>query len=247
MNSPKGPGHTGLPGKLPRHVAIVMDGNGRWARKRGLPRPAGHAAGVEALRDIIRACDDWGIGTLSIYAFSTENWARPREEVSALMGLLLRYFAGEIDELDEKNVRIRILGDVEGLPGPQRDAVCRAMERTGDNTGLNLNIALNYGGRQELMQAARSLMEDAALGRLDPGELDEQGFARRLYTGGQPEVDLFIRTGGEVRTSNFLPWQTVYAEMVFNEVLWPDYTRETFREDLWVYAGRDRRFGMVST
>ena len=150
-------------------------------------------------------------------------------------------FAGEIDELDEKT-RIRILG-WRDCPAP-KDAVCRAMTAA---TGLNLNIALNYGGRQELLRAARSLMADAATGRFDPGELDEQGFARRLYTGGQPEVDLFIRTGGEVRTSNFLPWQTTYAEMVFNEILWPDYSREAFREDLWIYAGRDRRFGMVST
>ncbi|MBR2572652.1 MAG: isoprenyl transferase [Clostridia bacterium] len=231
--------------RLPKHVAIVMDGNGRWAKKRHLPRSAGHRAGVEALRDIIRASDDWGIGHLSIYAFSTENWGRPQDEVSALMQLLLQYFSSEIDELDEKGVRIRILGDVDGLPAPQREAVQNAMARTRDNRGLHLNIALNYGGRAELLNAARSLMRQAAEGALRPEELTADRFAAELYTAGQPDVDLFIRTSGEIRTSNFLPWQTAYAEMVFNETLWPDYTREAYRQDLWTYARRDRRFGKV--
>ena len=147
---------TALPEKMPRHVAIIMDGNGRWATRRGLPRSAGHAAGTEALRDIIRATDDWGIEALTIYAFSTENWSRGKDEVQALMGLLLKYFNSEIDELDEKNVRITILGDVQGMPSPQKEALIRAMERTGKNTGLRLNIALNYGGRAELVRAAKS-------------------------------------------------------------------------------------------
>ena len=231
------------PDRLPRHVAIIMDGNGRWASARGLPRSAGHAAGTEALRDIIRASDDWGIECLTIYAFSTENWARSKDEVGALMSLLLRYFASEIDELDEKNVRILILGDVAGLPAPQRDAVERAMARTKDNTGLKLNIALNYGGRAELVRAARRLAERVQSGELQPGAIDEAAFARELYTAGQPDVDLLIRTSGELRLSNFLPWQTAYAEMVFDKTYWPDFDRAAYLRALREYAGRSRRFG----
>ena len=231
------------PDRLPAHVAIIMDGNGRWAASRGLPRSAGHAAGTEALRDIIRASDDWGVRHLTIYAFSTENWARSKEEVGALMSLLLRYFASEIDELDEKNVRIRILGDVAGLPAPQREAVERAMERTKDNTGLNLNIALNYGGRAELTRAARRLAERAQAGELRPEDIDEAAFAAELYTAGQPDVDLLIRTSGEMRLSNFLPWQTAYAEMVFDKTCWPDFDRAAYLRALREYAGRSRRFG----
>ena len=235
------------PSRLPRHVAIIMDGNGRWANARGLPRSAGHAAGTEALRDIIRASDDWGIEALSLYAFSTENWARSKEEVSALMALLLKYFSSEIDELDEKNVRITILGDVDGLPEAQREAVVSAMERTRDNTGLKLNIALNYGGRAELTRAARLLAEQVKEGALDPEDIDEDVFAQQLYTAGSPDVDLLIRTSGEQRLSNFLPWQTTYAEFVFDTVNWPDFDRARYMKCLQVYADRDRRFGGVKS
>jgi undecaprenyl diphosphate synthase len=234
-----------LPEKMPRHVAIIMDGNGRWAVSRGLPRSAGHAAGTETLRDIIRACDEWGIEALSIYAFSTENWSRDRDEVQLLMGLLLKYFDSEIEELDEKNVRILILGDVEGLPGAQRDAVMRAMYRTRGNTGLCLNIALNYGGKAELARAARALAEKAVAGEIAASEIDERTLAAELYTSGQPDVDLIIRTSGEMRLSNFLPWQTAYAEMIFNPIYWPDYDRNVFLGDLNTYASRDRRFGGI--
>lgn len=233
------------PSKLPRHVAIIMDGNGRWAQSRGLPRSAGHASGTEALRDIIRASDDWGIEALSLYAFSTENWARSKEEVSALMALLLKYFASEIDELDEKNVRITILGDIDGLPDPQREAVTNAMERTRDNTGLKLNIALNYGGRAELTRAARLLAEKVKAGELEPEAIDEQIFAQQLYTADSPDVDLLIRTSGEQRLSNFLPWQTAYAEFVFDSIHWPDFDRARYMKCLQIYADRDRRFGGV--
>ena len=233
------------PDHLPAHVAIIMDGNGRWAQQRGLPRSAGHAAGTEALRDIIRASDDWGIQALSLYAFSTENWARSKDEVNALMGLLLKYFNSEIDELDEKNVCIRILGDVNGLPEPQRDAVNRAMERTKDNTGLKLNIALNYGGHAELIRAAQALAAKAAAGEIKPEEITNEAFEAELYTAGLMPVDLLIRTSGEVRTSNFLPWQTAYAEMIFDSVLWPDYDRAHYLKNLRQYAARDRRFGGV--
>ena len=236
-----------LPEKLPRHVGIIMDGNGRWAQERGLPRSAGHAAGTEALRDIIQACDDWGIYALSIYAFSTENWARPRDEVGALMNLILRYFQSEIDELDEKGAVIRIIGDIDGLPDKQRETVMRAMERTKDNDGLRLNIALNYGGHAELTRAARRLAERCLRGELKPEDIAEADVENELYTAGLPPVDLLIRTSGEVRTSNFLPWQAAYAEMVFDPILWPDYTREVFLRDQHEYASRDRRFGGVKT
>ncbi len=231
--------------KLPRHVAIIMDGNGRWATARNLPRSAGHAAGTEALRDIIRASDDWGIEALSLYAFSTENWTRSKDEVQALMGLLLKYFNSEIDELDEKNVKIRILGDVDGMPEPQRQALKSAMERTKDNTGLKLNIALNYGGRAELTRAARLLSQRVKDGELAPEDIDEDAFAAGLYTAGLPDVDLLIRTSGEMRTSNFLPWQLAYAEMVFESCYWPDFDRAHYLKCLRVYAERDRRFGGV--
>ena len=235
------------PGKLPRHVAIIMDGNGRWATARGLPRSAGHAAGTEALRDIIRASDDWGIEALSLYAFSTENWARSKEEVSALMALLLKYFNSEIDELDEKNVHIIILGDVDGMPEPQRTALLNAMARTKDNTGLKLNIALNYGGRAELVRAAQRLAEQVRSGQIDPEDIDDMLFEQQLYTRESPDVDLLIRTSGEQRLSNFLPWQTTYAEFIFDTINWPDFTRERYMKCLREYADRDRRFGGVKT
>jgi len=235
------------PDHMPTHVAIIMDGNGRWAQNRGLPRSAGHAAGTEALRDIIRASDDWGIKALSIYAFSTENWARSKEEVSALMGLLLKYFASEIDELDEKNVCIRILGDIDGLPEPQREAVQNAMDRTCNNEGLKLNIALNYGGHAEILRAAQSLAQKVAAGEFAVGEITKEMFEDELYTHDLPPVDLLIRTSGEKRTSNFLPWQTAYAEMVFDNTLWPDYDRACYLKNLREYASRDRRFGGVNT
>lgn len=233
------------PEHVPAHVAIIMDGNGRWAQKRGLPRSSGHAAGTEALRDVIRASDDWGIKALSIYAFSTENWARSREEVNALMGLLLKYFKSEIDELDEKNVCIRILGDVDGLPDAQREAVISAMERTKDNTGLKLNIALNYGGHAELTRAAKLIAQDVADGKITVDQITDQTIEDHLYTAGIPNVDLLIRTSGEMRTSNFLPWQLAYAEMIFDSVYWPDFDRAHYLNDLRIYASRNRRFGGV--
>ncbi len=230
-----------LPRNMPRHVAFIMDGNGRWAKKRGLPRSAGHTAGMDALIEMVRASDDWGIEAVSVYAFSTENWGRPQDEVNALMGILVKYFTSEIDELHRKNVRVSVLGDLSALPELQRATVESAVGRTAGNTGLRFNIALNYGGRAELTRAARNL---AALG-LKPEEIDEAAFEGQLYTAGMPDVDLLIRTSGEMRLSNFLPWQTAYAEIIFNPVLWPDYTREEYLRDLARYAARDRRFGKV--
>ncbi len=241
--SSAGPAQMLPPSKLPRHVAIIMDGNGRWAQSRGMPRSAGHAAGTEALRDIIRASDDWGIEALSLYAFSTENWSRSKEEVGALMGLLLKYFNSEIDELDAKHVKITILGDVDGMPEPQREALRNAMVRTKDNAGLKLNIAVNYGGRAELVRAAKALAAQVKDGALEPEAIDEAAFEGQLYTAGLPDVDLLIRTSGELRTSNFLPWQLVYAEMVFDDCFWPDFDRTRYLKCLRAYAERDRRFG----
>ena len=229
--------------KLPRHVAIIMDGNGRWAKQHMLKVTMGHRAGVEALRSIIRESSDLGIEALSLFAFSTENWRRSETEVAALMQLLLEYFSSEIDELDENNVRIRILGEKEGLPSPQREALYRAEERTKDNTGLNLCIAINYGGRQELVRAARILAEKVRAGEMAPEDIDEQALSDCLYTGGLPDVDLLIRTSGEMRLSGFLLYQCAYAEFEFPETLWPDFTLEDYHRALEVFASRDRRFG----
>ncbi len=228
---------------LPRHVAIIMDGNGRWAKQHKIQVALGHRKGVEALRAIIRESSDLGIEALSLYAFSTENWRRSPEEVAALMGLLLEYFTSEIDELDEKNVRIRILGDKDGMPDRQRDALINAEERTKTNTGLNLNIAINYGGRAELARAARMLAEKAARGEIKPEEIDEQALSDALYTKGLPDVDLLIRTSGEMRLSNFLLYQCAYAEFEFPAVLWPDFDLAAYHEALDAFQHRDRRFG----
>ena len=229
--------------RLPRHVAIIMDGNGRWAQQHKLRIALGHQAGVESLRDIIRESSDLGIDTLSLYAFSTENWRRSPTEVSALMGLLLRYFESEIDELDRKNVCIRILGDKAGLPEAQRNAVMAAEERTKGNTGLRLCIALNYGGRQEIVRAARSLACKLRDGLIDESMIDEQAFSDELYTAGLPDVDLLIRTSGEQRLSGFLLWQCAYAEFEFPSTLWPDFSLEDYHRALDEYQRRDRRFG----
>ena len=230
-------------GILPRHVAIIMDGNGRWAKQHKIQIALGHRTGVEALRAIIRESSDLGIGALSLYAFSTENWKRDPQEVAALMGLLLEFFSSEIDELHEKNVCIRILGDKDGMPPPQRDALIRAEERTKNNTGLHLNIAINYGGRAELARAARLLAEKAVRGEIRPQDIDENALAGALYTAGLPDVDLLIRTSGEMRLSNFLLYQCAYAEFLFPTVLWPDFTLQHYHAALDAFARRDRRYG----
>lgn len=229
--------------QMPRHIAIIMDGNGRWAKKRMLPRAAGHRAGVEAMRSTITRCDELGIEALTVYAFSTENWSRSHEEVGALMSLLLEYFTREIDELDQKNVRILILGDVDGLPEKQCAAVKNAMQRTKDNTGLKLNIALNYGSRAEIVRAARMLAQRAANGEIAPEDIDEKMFSDSLYTRDLPEVDLVIRTSGEERLSNFLLYQLAYAEFVFDPILWPDFDAAALDRDIEIFGHRQRRFG----
>ena len=229
--------------KLPRHVGIIMDGNGRWAKKHKLGVALGHRQGVETLREIIRHTDDLGIGALSIYAFSTENWNRSAEEVGALMQLILDFFASEIDELHRKNVRILILGEKDMFPPRQRETLIKAEERTAANTGLRLNICLNYGGRAELTRAARLIAQAVQAGEMKAEEVTEQAISDRLYTAGQPDVDLMIRTSGEMRLSNFLLWQCAYAEFLFPTVLWPDFTVADYDEALLAYGGRERRFG----
>ena len=229
--------------KLPRHVAIIMDGNGRWAKRHALAVAQGHRQGTETLRAIIRESSDLGIEALSLYAFSTENWKRSPAEVAALMALLLEYFTGEIDELDRKNVRIRILGDKDGLPAPQREALIKAERRTADNTGLKLNIAINYGGRDELLRAARILAKKAKDGAIDPDAITAKDLEDALYTHGLPGVDLLIRTSGERRLRHFLLYQCAYAEMTFPTVLWPDFSLADYHQALDAFGSRDRRFG----
>ena len=229
--------------KLPRHVAIIMDGNGRWARQHKLNVAMGHRQGVETLREVIRHTDDLGIGALTIYAFSTENWKRSKEEVGALMQLILDFFKSEIDELMEKNVRILILGEKDVFPDKQREVLIEAENRSAGNTGLTLNICLNYGGRAELVRAAKSIAQDVKDGILDLESVDETTISDRLYTANQPDVDLMIRTSGEMRLSNFLLYQCAYAEFLFPKVLWPDFSVQDYDEALLAYGGRERRFG----
>ena len=229
--------------KLPRHVAVIMDGNGRWAKKHKLNVAMGHRQCVETLREIIRHTDDLKIEALTIYAFSTENWNRSKEEVGALMQLILDFFKSEIDELDEKNVRILILGEKDDFPPKQREVLIEAEQRTGKNTGLTLNICLNYGGRAELVRAAKSIAQDVKDGNLNLSDVNEQTLSDRLYTANQPDVDLMIRTSGEMRLSNFLLYQCAYAEFLFPKVLWPDFSVQDYDEALLAYGGRERRFG----
>lgn len=238
-----------VPGAVPRHVAIIMDGNGRWARRRGLPRPAGHQAGMGAVRAVVEAALDAGVEVLSLFAFSQENWQRPPLEVRALMTLLEEYIAREIRDLAERQVRVRIIGDRARLQG----GALRAVERveadtaraTADGARLRLNLFISYGARAELVQAARSLAEDVAAGRLAPEAIDEAAFAARLLTADAPDPDLLIRTSGEQRLSNFLLWQVAYAELVISPVLWPDFGGDDLRAALAEYAGRERRYGKV--
>ncbi|MEG1471702.1 MAG: isoprenyl transferase [Clostridia bacterium] len=229
--------------RLPKHIAIIMDGNGRWAMQHKVKIALGHRAGTETLREIIRNASDLGVKALSLYAFSTENWERPKNEVDALMQLILDFFASEIDELHEKNVRILILGEKDTLPPKQRATLAAAESRTAENTGLSLNIAINYGARAELARAARLLALEAVQGLRSADEITEQDLSNKLYTAGLPEVDLLIRTSGEMRLSNFFLFQCAYAEFVFPTVLWPDFTLKQFHECIAEFQGRKRRFG----
>ena len=237
------------PEAVPRHVAVIMDGNGRWAKARGKNRLAGHKAGIEAVRETIRCASDVGVRYLTIYSFSSENWKRPQDEVTGLMNLFATTMLAEVDGLHEEHVRVMTIGRMEALPEKTRDAFAQAWEKTKDNDGMTLVVAVNYGGRQELIDAMNAcLAEDraAALEGREPEELTEQTLARHLYTRGIPDPDLLIRTSGEMRVSNFLLWQIAYAEFVCTDVLWPDFDRYEFLRALLEYQGRERRFGAVS-
>jgi undecaprenyl diphosphate synthase len=231
------------PGAVPRHVAIIMDGNGRWAQQRGLPRATGHKAGAEAARKVLRAAGDAGVECLTLYAFSSENWRRPEEEINDLMGLLRLYIANELNGLHKEGVRVKVLGDHRAFSPETARMVDRAVERTAGNSRMTLAIALNYGARAELVQAARRLAARASAGDLDPETIDEAMLDGELDTAGLPPLDLLIRTSGELRLSNFLLWQAAYAELLFVDTLWPDFDGDALRAALALYAGRERRFG----
>ena len=231
---------------VPVHVAIIMDGNGRWARARGLPRIAGHRQGAEAVRRTIKASRDMGIRYLTLYGFSLENWKRPAKEVADLMGLLRLYLRQEVDELDREGVRIRFIGDRTRLEPEINSLIEMAEQRTHANVNLTLVIALSYGSRQEITVATRKLAAEAAAGRLDPEEIDEQTISASLFTADIPDPDLIIRTSGEQRISNFLLWQAAYAELVFLNVLWPDFSRDELAQCLEEFSRRERRYGATT-
>ncbi len=235
------------PNRIPAHIAIVMDGNGRWAEKRGVPRLAGHNAGMEALKDIVRRCGKLGVSYLTVYAFSTENWKRSAEEVGGIFRLLVLYVDKELETLHGNNVRISVLGTLDKLPPEVVASLKKAVERTAGNTELHLCIALNYGGRDEILRACRSLSRRAAAGELSPEALTEEDLSRSLDTGdrlgGVPDPDMIIRTSGELRLSNFLLWQSAYSELVITDTLWPDFTPRHLEEAIAEYQRRQRRFG----
>ncbi|MCI5928395.1 MAG: isoprenyl transferase [Pseudoflavonifractor capillosus] len=230
---------------LPRHVAIIMDGNGRWAKKRGLPRTAGHAAGAENFRTIATYCKEIGLEYLTVYAFSTENWKRPAEEVSAIMGLLKKYLIEAIGKMERDRVKMCFFGDLSPLPQELRDLCEQTREISKHYEGVQVNICLNYGGRDELVRAAKAFALDCAAGKADPNHLTEAQFGNYLFSAGVPDPDLVIRPSGEERISNFLLWQSAYAEYYFTDVLWPDFNRDELHRALAAYQHRQRRFGGV--
>lgn len=232
--------------KLPKHIAIIMDGNGRWARERGEDRVYGHYEGVVSVRDIVNACGELGIQYLTLYAFSTENWNRPKNEVDALMELLVNTIRKEVDDLKKNNVKLHIIGDFASLPAICQKELNEAKEITKDNTGLNLVLALSYSARQEIMEAARALAEKAAKGELKPEDINAEVFQQQLYTANFPDPELMIRTSGEYRISNYLLYQLAYAELYFTPVHWPDFRRKNLYEALLNYQQRERRFGKTS-
>lgn len=231
--------------KIPAHVAIIMDGNGRWASKRGLPRSVGHKAGVDAIKDVVIACSNLGIKILTVYAFSTENWSRPKDEVNFLMSLLVDYMKKEIDELNKNNVKIKVLGDLSILPETTKKEINNALAMTQFNTGLKFNIALNYGGRKEIINAVKNIIYDIESGNKNLQLLDEEMFRNYLYTESDPDPDVVIRTSGEIRLSNFLLWQSAYSELVFTDTLWPDFKKDDLIKAIIEYQIRDRRYGNV--
>ncbi|MEO0820497.1 MAG: polyprenyl diphosphate synthase [Pseudomonadota bacterium] len=234
------------PSAVPGHVAFIMDGNGRWAVRQGLPRQAGHVRGVERLREIAKASYEWGIPVMTVFAFSTENWNRPGYEVQVLMQLFRRYMIREVDDLETRGVRVRFLGQLERLPEDLQRLARQTEARTAANDRMTVQIAVSYGARAEIADAARRLAAEAAAGRLDPESIDEAAVSGALWTAGMPDPDLVVRTSGEQRISNFLLWQAAYAEYAFVDECWPDFSRERYRAVLEAYARRERRFGGLS-
>ena len=232
---------------IPRHVAVIMDGNGRWAERHGVSRLAGHNAGMLAMKEIIKRADVIGVKYLTVYAFSTENWKRSQEEVGGIFNLLVKYVGSELAELHENNVKVRILGDYTKIPKAAVSSIEKALKTTENNDGLQFNIALNYGGRQEILRAVQNICSQVEAGDLAVSDLSEELIGRNLYTGDEngnlPDPDLIIRTSGEERLSNFLLWQCAYSELAFSDSLWPDYTPDEFEEMVRAFAGRQRRFG----
>ncbi len=233
------------PDRLPAHVAVIMDGNGRWAKSRGLPRIMGHRAGVEALKTTLRLCSKWGIRALTVYAFSTENWSRPGDEVNFLMTLFQSVLQRELESLQSEKVKISFLGDLKALPDRLQELISEATNLTSGNTGIHFNVCTNYGGRRELVLAAQKLAERSVKGELDPALIDENIFAEQLFTAGEVDPDLLIRTSGERRISNFLLWQLAYTEIHITEVLWPDFDEVALKHALFDYQSRCRRFGGI--
>ena len=232
-------------GKLPVHIAIIMDGNGRWAQKKGLPRVMGHKAGMEAIKKTVKSCSNLGIKILTVFAFSTENWNRPQDEVNYLMDLLVEYMRREVNALHKNKVKIKLLGEADILPDQTRIEIEEAIELTKNNKGLQFNIALNYGGRAEILRACKSIIEDLKAGNVDIDSVDEKVFSKYLYTGSDPDPDLIIRTSGEQRISNFLLWQGAYSELLFVDQLWPDFDEKVLHSAILEYQNRNRRFGAL--
>ena len=230
---------------IPKHIAIIMDGNGRWAKMRNLPRTMGHKAGVETIRNIVKEADAIGVKYVTFYAFSTENWKRPKEEVNALMKLLVQYLRKELDELHENGVVINVLGDISRLPEECITEINRAKEKTKNNTGLVMNMALNYGGRAEIIRAIKNIVLDSKEEKIDVDDIDEALVNKYLYTANMPDPDIIIRPSGEQRLSNFLLWQCAYSEFWYSDINWPDFTAENLKEAIIDYQKRNRRFGGV--
>ncbi len=231
---------------LPRHIAIIMDGNGRWAMEKKLHRIDGHREGIKAVRRTVEACSEIGIDYLTLFAFSSENWSRPQEEINALMDLLCHYLRSECQEMMERNIRLISIGDHSQMPDFAQRELNKTIETTSKNTGLTLNLALSYGGRDEIVTAARRLALECAQGRVKPQEIDQSIFSKFLYTSGLPDPDLLIRTSGEYRISNFLLWQTAYTELYITDILWPDFNKEQLLVAIKEFQGRERRFGLTS-
>lgn len=230
---------------IPEHIAIIMDGNGRWAKERNMPRTYGHKAGVETIREIVKESSKLGVKYLTLYAFSTENWARPKEEVDTLMKLLVQYLRNEFEELNKNNVIINSIGDISKLPKVCYDELNKAYEKTKNNTGLTLNLALNYGGRVEIVNSVKEIAKLVEENKIKVDDIDEKMIEKYLYTSGMPDPDIIIRPSGEQRLSNFLLWQCAYSEFWYSDVKWPDFTKENLLEAIFDYQNRDRRFGKV--